>query len=118
MEYTRDLGYCAAKYLLDGGDAVMVSMQGGQFVPVPFGDLLDPKTGRAKIRLVNINSTRYAIARRYMIRLRRDDFEDPAELEAFAKTSGLSVQEFRRQFEYLVATEPPALVLRPPAAAS
>ena len=38
MEYTRDLGYCAAKYLLDGGNAVMVSMQGGHFVPVPFGD--------------------------------------------------------------------------------
>src|SRR5262249_49321587 len=29
MEYTRDLGYCAAKYLLVGGDGVMISMQGG-----------------------------------------------------------------------------------------
>jgi len=29
---TRDLGYCAAKYLLSGGSAVMVSMQGGNFV--------------------------------------------------------------------------------------
>src|SRR5262245_59390246 len=27
MEYTRDLGYCAAKYLLSGGNAAMVSMQ-------------------------------------------------------------------------------------------
>src|SRR5262245_11602695 len=26
MEYTRDLGYCAAKYLLSGGNGVMVSM--------------------------------------------------------------------------------------------
>jgi 6-phosphofructokinase len=114
MEYTRDLGYCAAKYLLEGGDAVMVSMQGGQFVPIPFMQLLDPNTGRAKVRLVNINSTRYAIARRYMIRLRRDDFENPGELERFATTAGLSVPEFRRQFEYLVASEPPALVLTPP----
>src|SRR5213075_2578375 len=65
MEYTRDLGYCAAKYLLDGGHDVMVSMQGGQFVPVPFAELLDPKTGRAKVRLVDIHSARYAIARRY-----------------------------------------------------
>ena len=31
MEYTRDLGYCAAKYLLSGGNAVMISMQGGNF---------------------------------------------------------------------------------------
>jgi 6-phosphofructokinase 1 len=111
MEYTRDLGYCAAKYLLDGGDAVMVSMQGGHFVPIAFPELIDPNTGRAKVRLVDIHSTRYAIARRYMIRLRRDDFEDPEALERFAGTAGLSVKEFRRQFEYLVNTEPPPLVL-------
>jgi 6-phosphofructokinase len=113
MEYTRDLGYCAAKYLLDGGDAVMVSMQGGQFVPIPFAALLDPATGRAKIRLVDIHSARYAIARRYMIRLRRDDFENPAELAKFAATAGITVEEFNKQFEYLVESEPPPLVLVP-----
>jgi 6-phosphofructokinase len=111
MEYTRDLGYCAAKYLLDGGDAVMVSMQGGHFVPVPFKALLDPKTGRAKVRMVDIHSTRYAIARRYMIRLRRDDFEDPAAIARFAAVAGLSAEEFRREFAYLVETEPPPLDL-------
>jgi 6-phosphofructokinase 1 len=111
MEYTRDLGYCAAKYLIAGGNAVMISMQGGQFVPVPFKDLLDPATGRARIRLVDIHSTRYAIARRYMIRLRRDDFEDPHELAKFAATCGMTLQEFRRQFEYLIEMEPPALSL-------
>jgi 6-phosphofructokinase 1 len=42
MEYTRDLGYCAAKDLLAGGNAVMISMQAGHFVPVPFKDMLDP----------------------------------------------------------------------------
>jgi len=111
MEYTRDLGYCAAKYLLDGGDAVMVSMQGGHFVPVPFQSLLDPKTGRAKVRMVDIHSTRYAIARRYMIRLRRDDFDDPAAIARFATVAGLSPQEVRREFGDLVETEPPPLVL-------
>ncbi len=35
MEYTRDLGYCAAKYILSGGNAAMISMQGGHFVPDP-----------------------------------------------------------------------------------
>ena len=111
MEYTRDLGYCAAKYLLDGGGDVMVSMQGGHFVPVPFAQLIDPQTGRARIRLVDIHSARYAIARRYMIRLRRDDFENPAEVEGFARTAGISVAEFRRQFEHLIVAEPPPLVL-------
>jgi 6-phosphofructokinase 1 len=116
MEYTRDLGYCAAKYLLAGGNAVMISLQGGNFIPIPFEQLLDRETGRARIRIVDIYSTRYAIARRYMIRLRRDDFDDPHELARFAATCGLSLADFRKRFEYLIATEPPALQLEPAAA--
>jgi 6-phosphofructokinase len=111
MEYTRDLGYCAAKHLFSGGNAVMVSLEGGHFVPVPFRKLLDPETGRTKVRLVDIHSTRYAIARRYMIRLRRDDFQDPHELAKLAATCQLMPEEFRREFEYLVEDEPPARVL-------
>jgi len=115
LEYTRDLGYCSTKYLLSGGNAVMISMQGGNFVPIPFKDLIDPDTGRTKIRMVDIHSTRYAIARRYMLRLRRDDFEDPHELAKFAATAGVSLAEFRTQFEYLIETELPALILGPTA---
>jgi 6-phosphofructokinase 1 len=118
MEYTRDLGYCATKYLLSGGNAAMVSLQGGHFVPVAFKEMLDPKTGKAKIRLVDIRSTRYAIARRYMIRLRRDDFQDPHELAKFAATCGISLQEFRNEFEYLIQDEPPPLDLDKDAAAA
>jgi 6-phosphofructokinase 1 len=109
LEYTRDLGYCAAKDLLAGGNAVMISMQAGHFVPVPFKDMLDPATGKARIRLVDIHSTRYAIARRYMIRLRRDDFEDPHELAKFAASCGVHLDEFRAEFGYLVESEPPPL---------
>jgi len=112
MEYTRDLGYCAARYLLEGGNAAMISIQSDRFVPIPFSRILDADTGRARLRLVNTLSPRYAIARRYMIRLRRDDFEDDHELARFAATAGLSIAEFRRQFEYLTEHEPPPLELR------
>ena len=111
MEYTRDLGYCAAKYLLAGGNAAMISMDGGHFVPVPFSRLIDPATGRARVRLVDIASTRYAIARRYMIRLRRDDFEDPHELAKLAATAKMPLPDFRREFEYLAAFEPPPMAM-------
>ena len=114
MEYTRDLGYCAAKYLLSGGNAVMISLQGGHFVPIPFEQLLDPQTGRARIRLVDVRSTRYAIARRYMIRLRRDDFDDPHELAKFAATAGMSLQQFREEFQALIDSEPPPLQIAVP----
>jgi 6-phosphofructokinase 1 len=112
MDYTRDLGYAAAKYLLEGGSNVMITMQGSELVPIPFADLLDPETGRTRVRLVDINSTRYAIARRYMIRLRRDDFDDPHELARFAATCGMNVERFRERFEHLVLGEPPPLKLR------
>ncbi|MSO55452.1 MAG: 6-phosphofructokinase [Acidobacteria bacterium] len=108
IEYTRDLGYCAAKYLLSGGSNAMISMQAGKFVPIPFKDMLDPKTGKARTRLVDIDSTRYHIARRYMIRLRKDDFADGPALARLATTAGLSLQEFQQEFEYLVANDPPA----------
>jgi len=111
MEYTRDLGYCAAKYILGGGNAAMVSIQAGHFHAVPFSEMLDAKTGRARVRLVDIHSTRYAIARRYMIRLRRDDFEDAHELARIASAVGLSLDAFRQEFEHLIRLEPPPLTV-------
>jgi ATP-dependent phosphofructokinase / diphosphate-dependent phosphofructokinase len=114
MDYTRDLGYCAAEYLIEGGSNAMVSIQAGHFVPVPFSQLRDATTGRAKIRMVRIESTRYAIARRYMTRLGREDFGDPQALAKLAGVAGIAVPEFRRQFEYLTADEPPPRDLNAP----
>jgi 6-phosphofructokinase 1 len=113
MEYTRDLGYCAAKFLFSGGNAAMVTLQAGNFVPIPFTALLDPETGRTRLRMVDVRSTRYAIARRYMIRLRRDDFEDPAILTKFGNVCHpkLTAEEFRKEFGYVVETEAPPLDL-------
>jgi 6-phosphofructokinase len=111
MEYTRDLGYCAAKYLFSGGNAAVVSLKGGHFVPIPFTQMLDPQTGRTRVRMVDLHSTRYAIARRYMIRLRRDDFADPAAVARFAAIAHMTPDEFRRQFAYLIEHEVPPLDL-------
>jgi hypothetical protein len=89
----------------------MISMQGGHFVPIPFKEMLDPATGRTRVRLVDVESTRCAIARRYMIRLRRDDFEDAHELAKYAATCRMNLQDFRTQFEGLIKAEPPPLRL-------
>ncbi len=111
MEYTRDLGYCAAKYLLEGGNAALMSLDAGQFVPIPFESLIDRDKGRFRVRLVDVESTRYRIAHRYMIRLRRDDFEDPHELAKLAAAVGVSREQFEKEFAYLVESEPEPLVL-------
>ncbi len=110
MEYTRDLGYCAAGYLLAGQGSSMVSIQGGRFVPIPFDSMIDPETGRTRVRAVDIRSTRYAIARRYMIRLRKEDFDDPHDLAKLAQIAHCSINEFRERFGYVTADEPPPVV--------
>lgn len=111
MEYARDLGYCAAEFLLSGGSESVVVMKGGQFRASHFRELVDPASGRIRIRPVNIRSTRYAIARRYMIRLRRDDFAREREVAVCAAVCGLDPADFRSRFEPLVRNEPPPLVL-------
>ena len=110
MEYTRDLGYCAAGYLLAGHGSAMISMQGGRFVPVPFETMIDPETGRTRVRSVDVQSTRYAIARRYMLRLRKEDFDDPHDVAKLAAIAHCSIAEFRERFSYVTADEPPAVI--------
>lgn len=106
MEYARDLGYCAAKYLIEGGNAAMVSLSQSVFRAVPFDEIMDRQTGRIRVRYVDINSDRYMIARRYMLRLRRDDFQDPSAIARYGNVLGLNIEEFSHQFAYLVEDDP------------
>ena len=109
MDYTRDLGYCAAKYLLEGGTRSLIAVVDGVFRPFTFTQMMDPHTGKTRVRMVDIHSDRYRIARRYMLRIRRDDFGNAEELARLARTANLSVEEFRKQFEYLTRAEPPPI---------
>jgi 6-phosphofructokinase 1 len=99
MEYTRDLGYCAAQYLLDGGKEAMVSVIEGRFTPLPFKDMLDPATGRTRVRMVDIESESYKIARAYMARLQPEDFGNPEKISQYAKILNLSPEQFQNSFK-------------------
>ncbi len=105
MEYTRDLGFSAAQFILSGGTGAMVSIQNGHFVPMYFKDILDPITKKTKVRMVDPASESFYIARRYMLRLNLADFEDPHELAKYAATCGISLEEFRKQFFYLMEND-------------
>jgi 6-phosphofructokinase len=113
MEYTRDLGYCAAEYLLEGGTDALVTIHRGKFRPLQLTKMIDPITNRMRIRMVDIGTEHYRVARRYMLRLRRDDFEDAHELAKLAATAHLSLEDFQKQFEYLIEDEPEPIVFVP-----
>lgn len=105
MEYTRDLGFAGAQFILSGGSGAMVSIQNGRFVPMYFKDILDPVTNKTKVRMVDPSSESFYIARRYMLRLNQADFDDPHELAKYAATCGISLEEFRSQFYYLMEND-------------
>ncbi len=104
MEYTRDLGHCAARYLIDGGSEALVSMQHGRFVPVPLAQIFDPRSGRIRVRMVDVTSDRYRIAAAYMLRLEREDFDDACQLAKLAAAANVTPDRFRAEFGHLVAT--------------
>ncbi len=105
MEYTRDLGFSAAQFILDGGSGAMVSIQNAKFVPMYFKDIIDPLTLKTRVRMVDPASESFYIARRYMLRLNQADFEDPHELAKLAATAGISIDEFQKQFGYLIEND-------------
>ena len=111
MEYTRDLGYCATKYLLGGGHGAMITVQHGVFKPIRFQDMIDPVTKRTHVRSVDVNTESYKIARRYMLRLRRDDFEDPEQVARFATITQLSHREAYRDVGVVTVVIPVATTL-------
>jgi 6-phosphofructokinase 1 len=97
-EHARDLGYAAVKYLQAGGTSALVTMQNGDFTPMPLGQLLDPETGKGEQRFVDVTTESYQVARDYMVRLKASDFADEAWLETLAKAAAMDVQSFRERF--------------------
>ncbi|HXH20755.1 MAG TPA: diphosphate--fructose-6-phosphate 1-phosphotransferase [Dehalococcoidia bacterium] len=104
IDYTRTLGYGAVRFLLNEHDdprlreGGFMSLQDGRLQVLPFDDLRDPVTGKTRIRVVDLASEHYQVAREYMVRLEPEDFADPELLARLAASAGMSVEEFRTLF--------------------
>jgi 6-phosphofructokinase 1 len=97
IDYTRSLGYEAVQFLLGGGTGAMIALQENEAVPLYFEDLKDPKTGKTRVRRVQINSINYKIARGFMLRLEKEDLEDPGIANAYK----MNVTDFKKRYQYL-----------------
>ena len=109
VEYTRDLGCSAIEYLhrIRRGECKeyggMVAIDQGRLCPMPFGSFSDPKTGRIQIREVDVTTETYHVARKYMIRLEKDDLVNPERLAALAKVAAMKSEEFQARYAHVVA---------------
>lgn len=101
VEYTRTLGYGAVRYLLSGGSGAMVALRGGRVTPVTLHEMMDPATGRIRVRRVDTSTEAYEVGRKYMIRLEASDFA-PARLSALAAAAHLDAGKFKERFEPVV----------------
>jgi ATP-dependent phosphofructokinase / diphosphate-dependent phosphofructokinase len=111
IEYTRDLGFYAAKFLEDGGTGAVVTIELDHCKPIPLSEMLDPKTHKMAMRPVDAQSERYRVARQYMVRLTRSDFEDPHALARIASVAKMSTDDFRKRFEYVTKNDPEPIKL-------
>jgi 6-phosphofructokinase 1 len=98
VEYTRTLGYGAVRYLLEGGSGALIALSGGRVLPVQLAELQDSSTGRVRVRMVDVTTESYRVARNYMTRLEPGDLREPY-LSRLAAHTNLSASDFRKRFE-------------------
>jgi 6-phosphofructokinase 1 len=106
IHYCRGLGYWATRFLLEGGTGALVTVQGDRLVPIPFHALVDPDTGRIRVRYVDVASDGYRMLTAYMIRLTHADLEDPERRQTLASAAALDEDAFVARFGPVVGWTP------------
>lgn len=112
-DYVKTLGYGAVEFLLNPTaltatfDGALVCIVDGELQYLKFENLLDAKTKKTSVRSVDITKPSYKVAREYMIRLEREDFEIPGRLEQLARAASSSEinvtpEAFKKQFAHVV----------------
>ncbi len=102
IDYTRSLGEAAVDFLLEDKSNATITIQQNQAVPIPFEKMMDSQTGRTEVRKVNIDSFIYKSARKFMIRLEKEDAQDEIMLTKMAAQTKLTLPEFMTKYGYLM----------------
>ena len=98
QEYTRELGAAAVAMLLAGHANVMITRQNQQIVPIPFDQILDPKTGKTRIRMLATETESFASAMALQTRLVAADLDDARTAEQIAGVSRMDLAELKTRF--------------------
>jgi 6-phosphofructokinase 1 len=101
LDYTLDLGAGAVRTLLSGRSGVMITRQGKSIVPIPLNEMIDPATGRTRLRLVDTSTESHQNAWALQVRMEESDLIDPAKLGPIAETARLSPEEAKERYRPL-----------------
>jgi 6-phosphofructokinase 1 len=98
QEYTRQLGAGAVETLLAGTANVMITRQNQDIVSVPFDEILDPATGKTRVRLLDVSRASFATALSLQTRLLPGDLDQKGLAQHIAQASQLDPDALRARF--------------------
>jgi 6-phosphofructokinase 1 len=98
QDYTRDLGAGAVATLLSGTANVMITRQEQRITALPFSEILDPKTGKTRVRMLDTETESFATALSLQTRLTSNDFDDSQQAEKIAAASDLGLAALKKRF--------------------
>ena len=81
-----------------GRSAVLITRQKGSIVPIDFEDLIDPETGKTRVRMVDTDTDSYRHARALQTRITPEDLNDSQRLDEIAAAGGMQPDEVRARF--------------------
>ena len=84
--------------LLEGGQGALITRQANGIVPIPFAELMDPETGRTRIRMVDTETDSFRSALALQSRVTQADLDDPARLSAIAAAANLTPELARTRY--------------------
>ena len=98
QEYTRELGAGAVSTLLGGTGHVMITRQSGRIITIPFDELIDPKTGKTAVRMLDTETEAYATALRLQTRLNPTDLANEQLQASLTKATALDLEALKARF--------------------
>ena len=98
QEYTRELGAGAVETLLAGNRNVMITRQNQAIVALPFDEILDPTTGKTRVRMLDVKTESFRTAMNLQTRLTAEDLADDEIANRIAAVSELEVEALRARF--------------------
>lgn len=99
--YTQQLGCGAIESLFDGQNGFMITKQGDNLVPVAFDEIIDPETGKTKVRMVDPSCLAYKVARKYMIRFSKSDLENQELLGRITAETNIPADKIISELGYI-----------------
>lgn len=100
--YSRNLGGAAVDYLLEGGSDSIITIQNGQVIPIPYSQIIDPVSGKIKVRMVNLHGLLYQSSYKFMTCLKSDHASMPNIIKELASLTNLNEADFTDRYGYLM----------------